>query len=136
MNIEGLDSLVLKLDQLGSEANIQKFLRKAGAMVEKDAKRNCPVDTGNLRQSITYEVVDDTCAIGTNVEYAPYVHQGTGIYAAEGDGRQERWSYQGSDGQWYSTLGQPPRPFLTTALDANRENIKDLLKEMVKEVAK
>lgn len=47
-------------------------------LVEEVAKRNCPVDTGNLRSSIT-PVIEHWAAgyVGTNVEYAPYVEYGT-----------------------------------------------------------
>ena len=37
------------------------------------AMDNCPVDTGRLRNSISYDVIDRDVYIGTNVEYAPYV---------------------------------------------------------------
>lgn len=134
--IEGLASLNFKLDKLGDQDVAQKFLRRAGAMVEKDAKTLCPVDTGNLRGSITYEVDGDVCAIGTNVDYAPYVHQGTGIYALEGDGRDTPWSFQSSDGTWHTTLGQSPQPFLTSALDQNRDEITKLFHSLIKEVVK
>lgn len=131
--IEGLDSLNFKLGLLGSPELAKRFLRKAGSMVERDAKRNCPVDTGNLRSSITHEVVDETCAIGTNVEYAPYVHQGTGIYATDGSGRNTPWSYQDEEGHWHTTIGMPPRPFLTSALDSNRDEITRIFWEMVRD---
>lgn len=35
------------------------------------------IDTGNLRNSITYKVQDRAAYIGTNVSYAIYVHDGT-----------------------------------------------------------
>lgn len=35
------------------------------------------VDTGRLRNSITHAVQDNSVYIGTNVEYAIYVHEGT-----------------------------------------------------------
>lgn len=35
------------------------------------------VQTGRLRNSITHLVDDDTCYVGTNVEYAPYIEFGT-----------------------------------------------------------
>ena len=40
---------------------------------ETYAKRECPVDTGNLRNSITNAVDDKSAYVGTNVEYAVYV---------------------------------------------------------------
>ena len=62
-----------------SEVNqaIQRALEICGGKAESYAKKLCPVDTGNLRNSITHAQYDDrTEAIGTNVEYAPYVELG------------------------------------------------------------
>lgn len=44
-----------------------------GGMAESYAKELCPVDTGNLRNSITHttENNDHTVVIGTAVKYAP-----------------------------------------------------------------
>lgn len=44
-----------------------------GGMAESYAKELCPVDTGNLRNSITHttENNDHTVVIGTTVKYAP-----------------------------------------------------------------
>lgn len=49
-----------------------------GGMAESYAKGLAPVDTGNLRNSITHEVDDGGRAvvIGTNVKYAPYQELG------------------------------------------------------------
>ena len=56
---------------------IVSALEEIGLVAERAAKRLCPVDTGRLRNSITHAFLDDrTVAIGTNVEYAPYVHEG------------------------------------------------------------
>lgn len=54
-------------------------LEKIGLLAEGYAQMKCPVDTGNLRGSITHEVDTGEKAvyIGTNVEYAPYVELGT-----------------------------------------------------------
>lgn len=57
---------------------IEAALEEMGLVAEGAAKRICPVDTGRLRNSITHALMgDDSVAIGTNVEYAPYVHEGT-----------------------------------------------------------
>ena len=65
------------LDSVKDE--IPVILEKCGLVAEGYAKRLCPVDTGRLRNSITYEVSDaeSTMYLGTNVEYAPYVEMGT-----------------------------------------------------------
>lgn len=54
-------------------------LEACGLVAEGYAKKLAPVDTGNLRNSITHDVDDGEPAayIGTNVEYAPYVCLGT-----------------------------------------------------------
>ena len=54
-------------------------LETCGLVAEGYAKKLAPVDTGNLRNSITHTVDEDEPAayIGTNVEYAPYVCLGT-----------------------------------------------------------
>ena len=56
-----------------------RALEKCGLTAEGYAKKLAPVDTGNLRNSITHEVDDGEPAvyIGTNVEYAPYQELGT-----------------------------------------------------------
>lgn len=59
--------------------SIGRALTRIGLSAEGYAKKECPVDTGNLRNSITHEVVQSEKAvyIGTNVEYAAYVELGT-----------------------------------------------------------
>lgn len=52
-------------------------LQKATLAVESQARRDCPVDTGRLRSSITSRVEGSTGIIGTNVEYAAFVEHGT-----------------------------------------------------------
>lgn len=107
---------------------LRKGMEQACLLVESDAKHRCPVDDGTLRGSITHAVeiegADIVGYVGTNVEYAPYVHQGTGIYAVNGDGRKEvPWSYQTADGKWHKTSGQKPSPFLQDAIDAKQGEI-------------
>lgn len=62
-----------------------RALEKCGLTAEGYAKKLAPVDTGNLRNSITHQVDDGEHAayIGTNVEYAPYQELGTIHMAAQ-----------------------------------------------------
>ena len=65
---------------------------------------------GNLRSSITHRVVSDEEAhIGTNVDYAPYVEQGTSKMAAQ--------------------------PFLRPALDENEGRINRMIGEVIGKAA-
>lgn len=59
------------------KARGQMALTAAGMIVERHAKAKCPVDTGNLRNSIHYNATEHEVTIGTSVEYAPYVELGT-----------------------------------------------------------
>ena len=55
-----------------------RALMRCGAKVENYAKRDAPVDTGRLRNSIHHEMENnDTVDIGTDVEYAIYQELGT-----------------------------------------------------------
>ena len=55
----------------------QVALEACGLQAEGYAKMECPVDTGNLRNSISHTSDGETEYIGTNVEYAAYVELGT-----------------------------------------------------------
>lgn len=61
------------------EKALENGLTAIGMTAEGHAKRQTPVDTGRLRNSITHAVKAEEKAvyIGTNVEYAPFVELGT-----------------------------------------------------------
>lgn len=61
----------------GMEAALATALEEIGLTAEGYAKATCPVDTGRLRNSVTHLLKGYDCFIGTNVEYALYVEEGT-----------------------------------------------------------
>ena len=69
----------------GIDSAITSALETIGLLAEGYAQQKCPVDTGNLRASITHEVDAGGKAVyvGTNVEYAPYVELGTSRQKAQ-----------------------------------------------------
>ena len=83
-------------------------LKASALIVEGQAKLLCPVDTGNLRNSITNEVEDQVARIGTNVEYGPHVELGT--------------------------VKQTAQPFNGPALDRNKKNIQKIFAQTIGEV--
>jgi HK97 gp10 family phage protein len=87
---------------------LDRFLPKAGQLVEGEAKLRTPVDTGRLRGSIASKVDGDKAIVGTNVEYAPYVEYGTGKMRAQ--------------------------PYLRPSIDYNRSNLRRLFEKMFREV--
>lgn len=62
-------------------------MSKAVLIVERQAKEDCPVDTGRLRASINSRVEtennDIVGIVGTVVEYAPFVEFGTSKMSAK-----------------------------------------------------
>ena len=61
-----------------SPDDIRVGVGMAGNYISNLAKTYCPVRTGNLKRSITTQMVgNDTCQVGTDVYYAPFVELGT-----------------------------------------------------------
>ena len=67
-----------KSDVLSAVRDAKKqALEVCGGKAEGYCKQGCPVQTGNLRNSIAHELQgEDAVAIGTDVFYAPYVEYG------------------------------------------------------------
>lgn len=114
MNVEFTDNSAQVKSEF--EMSVLRALEKCGLAGEGYAKALCPVDTGNLRNSITHQVVEGEQAvyIGSNSSYAGYVELGTGIYY--GGGRKDPWVYQDAKGNWHMTHGQRAQPYLKPAV--------------------
>lgn len=133
MNIEfeGEEKLMERLDKMSNEAELKKSLETAALLVEKSATQKAPKDTGALCRSITSKVEGLEGIVYTPLEYAPYIEYGTGLFA-EGNGRKDvPWNYQDDKGNWHSTSGLKPQPFMRPSLDENRQKILEILKEGV-----
>lgn len=125
------------LKGLFNDADFVKAIERSCALVERSAKEKAPKDTGALRRSITSKIEregDDVVGyVFTPLEYAPYVEYGTGLFAEGGNGRKDvPWHYQDDKGEWHSTSGQHPQPFMRPALMENREEILRIIKEAIK----
>lgn len=110
-----------------------RALEKCGLQAEKYAKLLVPVDTGNLRNSITHTVDEKEPAayIGTNVEYAPYVELGTGAENFPG-GRPDPWAYKDDEGNWHRTSGHKAQPFLKPAVANHSRTYINIIKDELK----
>lgn len=127
--IKGINDLVVKLDGIADPEKLNAALGRACALVERSAKQNAPKGDGQLRRSITSKVENGVGIVYTPLEYAPYVEYGTGLFAEEGGRQDVPWHYQDDKGQWHSTSGMKPSPYMRPALNENREQIKRILKE-------
>lgn len=134
----GLDITIHdNFDQIKNEfaEKLEMALESCGMDAEGFAMLECPVDTGNLRNSITHQVnvsgSEAEMIVGTNVHYAPYVELGTGKYYP--GGRQTPWSWQDEDGNWHRTAGMPARPFIKPALADHIEEYKEDIAEIFRD---
>ncbi len=137
--LEGLNDVLANLENTIDKIKVCESVAidRGCQVIENKAKELCPVDDGILRASITHKVQESsvgtiTGTVGTGVEYAPYVHQGTGLFAVNGDGRKEPWVYKDAKGQFHKTIGQKPQPFLLDAsigeMDAVIRQISEVMK--------
>lgn len=143
-----LDPSVLQFIFNSPEGGVAKDLMKRGARVESRAKRNVSgiggsgpkrVDTGHLRSSIKHQLVIRpiglSVRIGTNVYYARFVHDGTGIYGPRKRvirpkrakalvWRSQKYGQKSGKFRGFvvakSVKGMKPNPFLAAALPAFR----------------
>ena len=114
------------------EAACLRALETCGLVAEGYAKKLCPADTGNLRNSIAHAVdsAGHAVSLGTNVEYAAYVELGTGKYTP--GGRPTPWTYQDAHGNWHMTHGQRAQPFLKPAVATHAQQYRESLEQELK----
>ena len=94
------------VDEIGTA--LVRALEAVGIQAESDAAKLCPVDTGRLRNSITHTIDEGGkwAIVGTNVEYAQYVHNGTSTHKAQ--------------------------PFLTDAVNQNADKYRKIIEAGLK----
>lgn len=125
------------------EDSVNAALEEIGIRAEGYAALLTPVGTpestgvmgyqgGTLRKSITHKVVGDEVYIGTNVEYAPYVEYGTGIYASDGTGRNNPWVWKDKNGKFHWTRGMKPQHMLKKAASEHTEEYKKVIEKHLK----
>ena len=107
---------------------VRASVEAACKLMEDEAKRLCPVDTGRLQDSIATTIDDSGKTIigrvGTDVEYAVFVEYGTGLRGAASAGAGE--------GPYSPTWpGMPAQPYLRPALDNNRGSVMDLFRSNI-----
>lgn len=135
-DLVGEEEIFETLDNLVDLQKLERAMARAALFVEGEAKKRAPRGTGELANSITSKVETSggevTGTVFTPLFYAPYVEYGTGLFAEDGNGRKDvPWHYQDDKGEWHSTSGQHPQPFMRPALDENREQVIRILKEGV-----
>ena len=105
IDIKATIDMNFSLDDLNIDGVVHRELSNTASEIEEQAKNNVPVATGRLRASIKAEVSGLEANIGTDVEYAHFVHDGTYKMAA--------------------------RPFLFSAADEKLEGIEDRIADAI-----
>jgi HK97 gp10 family phage protein len=133
IEIQGIDELEERLEGFLKTEKIVNALGLGCAKIEESAKRKAPKGDGHLRRSITSRIEENgdevIGIIFTPLEYAPYVEYGTGLFAEKGGRQDVPWSYQDDKGEWHTTSGMHPRPYMRPAFDENIEEVKRMLME-------
>jgi phage gpG-like protein len=116
------------------KAQIIDWLDAIGEDASATASTKCPVDTGDLKNSIDHTVdPSNLCVyVGTSVDYAIYHEFGTGRYAEGGGGRQTPWMFQDKNGEWHWTTGVPARHFIQFGATAHQAEYKSMLESILK----
>lgn len=153
MSVQNVDKLLKKLKRMDMDVNdtLMPIMARQAKFVQGTAKDLCPVDLGQLRNSIRtttrkskYKV---TALVHTNTEYAAYVEFGTGKvgettpvankYPDPLSYKQTKWRARIPDVGWRYVAGQSAQPFLYPALKNNeskvRDNIANDLKQVIRE---
>lgn len=149
--VEGLDELNQYLAEVKDGlSKFDKAMTNACLIVERYAREGAPVDTGRLRASITHEIrhegTDTIGVVGSNVEYAPWMEEGTGVFGSgnphwpPGDAL-EVWAKRHGFSSGYQVAaaigrrgGLQGRKFLQKAFDEHKNEIEQILDSEVSAV--
>lgn len=147
ITIKNIDRLNYKFNNLAN-LDVKKVVIDATKIVHAQAKELAPVDSGNLKGSIHFDVKSKSEGVEgrvyTNLQYAPYVEFGTGKkgngtykYKIKGISlayRNTSWTYTPDGGEtFYRTNGQVAQPFMYPALKNNEKYIKSLFKTKIQD---
>ena len=129
IELTGLEEVLNSIETLADIDTLNGALGKAAAIVEASAKKKAPKGDGELSRSITSKVNNLEGIVFTPLEYAPYVEYGTGLFAESGGRKDVPWCYKDEEGNWHTTSGMKPHPYMRPALEENRDRIIEILKE-------
>lgn len=129
-----------------AEIDILAWLAAVGEDASDVAASKAPVDTGELKNSISYATPVEwghgssipqaipesgTVYIGTNVDYGIWHEFGTGKYNPSG--RKTPWAFKDKKtGEWHYTAGVPAKHFIKFGMTAHKNEYKKALEMHLK----
>lgn len=122
------------------EADVKRIVVETANLLKAEAVARAPEDTGDLKQSIEVDVLNDglTAIVTVGVHYAIYIEFGTGIYAVKGNGRKTPWAYPDPKGRldengnpliiW--TRGMQAQPFWFPAIEIAQDYFETEMRKL------
>lgn len=149
VRVEGLEDVLEALEKMSEKELMDaaaKGLKKGLGRIRDDARANCPVDTGDLRERIGRRVRREKGAlVGEVYSGAPH-----GIYVEMGTGPKGEMKHAGVNPEWLSNVTYSPRgwhapikgevrfikgyaarPFLYPAFKANEAKAQEDVKRAI-----
>lgn len=128
-----MDEYIKRLTE-AAEEGIKNAIVKTALLLEGENKKQAPIDTSRLKNSI-YTSVDKPkylAEVRAKTNYANYVIHGTGIYNTQGVHRRDGWYYNVSDPRskyygWHYTEGQEPNDFPHEAYNKKKKDISKII---------
>ena len=117
LKIEGLDVLIEELNKIGDEERIEKIkrtaLRKAGNLIRDEMKKEAPVDTGAMKESIRNSVKQ----------------RDDGLYAEIKPSRKH-YQYKFLE---LGTTKMQANPFMQRTFEKNKDNAQKIIEKEIKQ---
>lgn len=113
--------------------DVKKIVSDTAYLIQANARSLAPEDSGDLRKSIEVEIKDGgfVAVVTVGAHYAIYVEFGTGIYAVNGDGREDPWVYYSDKlNQFVYTRGMTAQPFWFQAVDIGKRYYRKEMKKL------
>ena len=131
MNIRmEVDTSKLNLDSDKVNKAVSQELEKTAHRIERQAKELAPIDTGELRRSITTEGSRLDYEIGTNLEYSEYIEDGTSPHIINGN-PYLYWEGASHPVRSVNHPGNRAYLYMETACDTQTEDIEDRIAEII-----
>lgn len=94
------------------------------------------VRTGLLKSGVTIMPLEWSAGLAsvtiTNIAgYAIYNELGTGVYADNGQGRQDGWFYPVGDGTYRFTMGLPPKYFVRDSFEFYKDKAPSMIQQSI-----
>ena len=131
MNIRmEVDTSKLNLDADKINKAVSQEIEKTAHRIERQAKELAPVDTGELRRSITTEGSGLDYEISTDLEYSEYIEDGTSPHIINGN-PYLYWEGASHPVRSVNHPGNRAYLYMETAFDTQTEDLDDRIAEII-----